>query len=192
MKLGRGESSCRNLNDCARRRRSRGGSANSGIAAEIDGELRKAWFVSKEEPMPGFDVPMDQVERAQKLLLEWDASEEYCARRFAALMPVIAGSLSAVCSPIPHSESNHGISGQDRPDREEYYCDIVIITRPKDGTKRSILYRIGSLSVVDGIEQTCWAKAPQSESTGYGFHVIPELDVSLTEIRTAGVVFASE
>src|SRR5216684_4870813 len=33
-------------------------------------------------------------------------------------MPVITGSLSAVCSQVPHSESNDGISGQDRLDRE--------------------------------------------------------------------------
>jgi hypothetical protein len=33
-------------------------------------------------------------------------------------MPIIAGALSAVCSPVSHSESGDGISGQDRPDRE--------------------------------------------------------------------------
>src|SRR6267143_4922526 len=33
-------------------------------------------------------------------------------------MPVIAGALSPVCSPVARSESGHGISGQDRPDRE--------------------------------------------------------------------------
>ncbi|HEX4708602.1 MAG TPA: DUF2007 domain-containing protein, partial [Candidatus Udaeobacter sp.] len=50
--------------------------ANAGIAAEIDNELlEKLWFVSKEESDARIHVPMDQLERAQKLLLEWDASE---------------------------------------------------------------------------------------------------------------------
>ena len=50
--------------------------ANTGIAAEIDDELlEKLWFVSKEESDARIHVPMDQLERAQKLLLEWDASE---------------------------------------------------------------------------------------------------------------------
>ena len=49
---------------------------NAGIAVEIDDELlEKLWFVSKEESDARIDVPMDQLERAQKLLLEWDASE---------------------------------------------------------------------------------------------------------------------
>jgi hypothetical protein len=50
--------------------------ANAGIAAEINDELlEKLWFVSKEESDARIHVPMDQLERAQKLLLEWDASE---------------------------------------------------------------------------------------------------------------------
>src|SRR6266550_9098757 len=60
--------------------------ANAGIAAEIDDELlEKLWFVSKEEADARIHVPMDQLERAQKLLLEWTRPKEYCARQFAAL-----------------------------------------------------------------------------------------------------------
>src|SRR5258708_17568922 len=42
-------------------------------------------------------------------------------------MRLIAGSLPAVCSRISHSESGHGIPGQDRPDREEILLREVSI-----------------------------------------------------------------
>ena len=59
------------LNDCAKATPIQRRLANAGIAAEIDDELlEKLWFVSKEEADARIDVPVDQVERAQKLLLE--------------------------------------------------------------------------------------------------------------------------
>ena len=55
------------LNDCAKAAPIQRRLANAGIAAEIDDELlEKLWFVSKEESDARIDVPMDQLERAQK------------------------------------------------------------------------------------------------------------------------------
>src|SRR5581483_2315049 len=48
----------------------------AGIPAEIHDELGKEalWFVSKPEAGARLEVPSDQFERAEDLLLEWDAS----------------------------------------------------------------------------------------------------------------------
>src|SRR5882757_3131839 len=89
--------------------------ANAGIAAEIDDELlEKLWFVSKEESDARIHVPMDQLERAQRLLLEWDASEGIL--REAIRCPECQ-SLQVHYPQFAH-RSNDGISGQDRLDRE--------------------------------------------------------------------------
>src|SRR5438105_15697462 len=49
----------------------------AGIGAEIHDELRleKLWFVSKPATGARLEVPATQFERAEQLLLDWDAAE---------------------------------------------------------------------------------------------------------------------
>lgn len=129
----------------------------AGIAAEIDDELfDKLWFVSKEEADLRIDVPADQVERAQQLLLEWDAAEgilreaircpecrslqvHYPQFAHRSLIPNLVMGLAAKIGLID----------------KEYYCESCHYTWPKHGTKSSILYpEREPYRFIDGIEQT--------------------------------------
>ena len=49
----------------------------AGIAAELHDELRleKLWFVAKDGATTRVEVPASQFERAEQLLLDWDACE---------------------------------------------------------------------------------------------------------------------
>jgi hypothetical protein len=129
----------------------------AGIVAEIDDELfDKLWFVSKEEADVRIDVPVDQAERAEQLLLEWDAAEGILrdaircpeCRSLQVHYPQFAHR-SLVPNLVMGFLAKIGLI------EKEYYCDNCHYTWPKDGTKRSILdperkpYRF-----VDGIEQT--------------------------------------
>src|SRR2546421_10615234 len=51
--------------------------ADCGLQAEIHDELRleKLWFVSKPGCGVRLEVPAEQFERAEQLLLDWDAAE---------------------------------------------------------------------------------------------------------------------
>ena len=129
----------------------------AGITAEIDDELfEKLWFVSKEDADVRIDVPADQVERAQQLLLEWDATEgilrnaircpecrslkvHYPQFAHQSLIPNLAMGFLAKLGLI----------------EKEYYCENCHYTWPKEGTRRSILYpEREPYRFVDGIEQT--------------------------------------
>src|SRR5712671_3515432 len=131
--------------------------ANAGIAAEIDDELlEKLWFVSKEESDARIHVPMDQLESAQKLLLEWDAAEGILrdaircpeCRSLQVHYPQFAHE-----SLIPNLVM--GFLAKIGLIEKKYYCEKCQYTWPKVGTKRSILYPDREpYRFVDGIEQT--------------------------------------
>jgi hypothetical protein len=145
------------LNDSAKAESIRKRLVRAGVAAEIDDELfEKLWFVSKEEADLRIDVPADQVERAQQLLLEWDAAEGILheaircpeCRSLQVHYPQFAHR-----SLIPNLVM--GFLAKIGLIEKEYYCDNCHYTWPKDGTKRSILYpERKPYRFVDGIEQT--------------------------------------
>jgi len=158
------------LDDCAKAAPIQRRLANAGIAAEIDDELlEKLWFVSKEESDARIDVPMDQLGRAQKLLLEWDASEGIL--REAIRCPECR-SLQVHYPQFAHRSLipnlMMGFLARIGLIEKEYYCENCHYTWPKDGTKRSILYpERKPYRFVDGIEQTMLRPKPaRSESTG--------------------------
>jgi hypothetical protein len=99
---------------------------------------------------------VDQVERAEQLLLEWDAAEGILrdaircpeCRSLQVHYPQFAHR-----SLIPNLVM--GFLAKIGLIEKEYYCDNCHYTWPKDGTKRSILYpERKPYRFVDGIEQT--------------------------------------
>jgi hypothetical protein len=142
----------------------------AGIAAEIDDELfEKLWFVSKEEADLRIDVPADQVERAQQLLLEWDAAEGIL--REAIRCPECR-SLQVHYPQFAHRSLTPnlvmGFLAKVGLIEKEYYCDNCHYTWPKHGTKRSILDpEREPYCFVDGIEQTMSGpRRAQTQSAG--------------------------
>ena len=129
----------------------------AGIVAEIDDELfDKLWFVSKEEADVRIDVPVDQAERAEQLLLEWDAAEGIL--REAIRCPE-CGSLQVHYPQFAHESLIPnlvmGFLAKIGLIEKKYYCEKCQYTWPKVGTKRSILYPDREpYRFVDGIEQT--------------------------------------
>lgn len=129
----------------------------AGIDAEINSELfEKLWFVSPEEADVRIDVPVDQVDRAQQLLLEWDAAEGIL--RDAIRCPE-CGSLQVHYPQFAHRSLIPnlvmGFLAKIGLIEKEYYCEKCQYTWPKDGTKHSILYpEREPYRFADGIEQT--------------------------------------
>ena len=168
---------------------------NAGIAVEIDDELlEKLWFVSKEESDARIDVPMDQLGRAQKLLLEWDASEGIL--REAIRCPECR-SLQVHYPQFAHRSLipnlMMGFLARIGLIEKEYYCENCHYTWPKDGTKRSICIRRESpiVSSTESNKPCCGRSRRDPSPRANGLPRYPELGLSLTEIRTAGVVIAS-
>lgn len=157
-------------NDCAKAQPIQRRLVRASIAAEIDDELlEKLWFVSKEEADVRIVVPADQVERAEQLLLEWDAAEGILreaircpeCRSLQVHYPQFAHR-----SLIPNLVM--GFLAKIGLIEKEYYCDNCHYTWPKAGTKRSILYpERKPYRFVDGIEQTRSRPQPaQSQAAG--------------------------
>ena len=76
---------------------------------------------------------------------------------------------------------------------KEYYCENCHYTWPKDGTKRSICIRRESpiVSSTESNKPCCGRSRRDPSPRANGLPRYPELGLSLTEIRTAGVVMAS-
>jgi hypothetical protein len=129
----------------------------AGIDAKINDQLfEKLWFVSPKEADVRIEVVANQIDRAQELLLEWDAAEgilretircpecwslqvHYPQFAHESLIPnLVIGFLARV-----------GLI------EKKYYCEKCQYTWPKVGTKRSTLYpEREPYRFVDGIEQT--------------------------------------
>jgi len=134
------------------------------------------------------------LEARPKLLLEWDASEGIL--REAIRCPECQ-SLQVHYPQFAHRSLIPNLMRDfwpNRLDRRRNTIARTVITRgQKTEPKRSILYlERKPYRFVDGIEQTLLRPKPaQSESRANGLQRYPELGLSLTEIRTAGVVIAS-
>ena len=161
------------LNDCAKAAPIQRRLANAGIAAEIDDELlEKLWFVSKEESDARIDVPMDQLERAQKLLFEWDASEGILREAIRCpecrSLQVHSSPQFAHSSLIPNLMM--GFLCQDRLFRSRRnIIQRTVITRGRktEPSASGFCIRRKLIVFVDGIKQTMLRPKPaQSESTG--------------------------
>ena len=110
----------------------------AGIAAEIHDEpgLGKLWFVSKKEAGVRIEVPADQFERAEQLLVDWDALES--AVREAIHCPECKSLLVDYPQVTRQSISTNvamGLAAELGLVDREYYCRDCHFTWPKEGTK---------------------------------------------------------
>jgi len=127
--------------------------------------LQRQWFVRKGEAGISVEVPGDQFERAEKLLLAWDAAEGLlrdvirCPEckslrvqypqfaRHSSLTNVMLGLASAL-----------GIV------EKEYYCENCHFTWPKEGTRsRRDQPELAPYYFIKGVEQTTLRPQPNTE-----------------------------
>jgi len=107
----------------------------NGIPAEVHEELRleKLWFVPKGAAGARLEVPTDQFERAENLLLHWDAAEG--ALREAIRCPE-CGSLRVDYPQVTHKSMMTnlalGLASSVGMVEKEFYCQDCHYTWPKD------------------------------------------------------------
>src|SRR5437868_11877945 len=140
--------------------------AASGIQPEIHDELRleKLWLVSKPAAGVRLEVPADQFERAEQLLLDWDAAED--ALREAIRCPECKS--LRVDYPqftrksfIPNLLT--GLSAKLGLVEKEFYCEDCHYTWPKEGTRpRAARAHLAPYYFIEGVEQTTLRPQPQS------------------------------
>jgi len=131
--------------------------SEAGIAAEIHEELRleKLWFVPKTGAGARLEVPADQFERAEQLLVDWDATEgvmggaircpeckslrvDYPQFTRKSLLTNLAVGLAAEVGLV----------------EKEFYCHDCHYTWPKEGTKPSpVRPHMAPHYFIEGVEQ---------------------------------------
>ncbi len=112
--------------------------AAAGIPGEIHEELRleKLWFVSRKSAGARIEVPADQFERAENLLLNWDAAEG--ALRDAIRCPECKSLRVEYPQAAHHSLLTNlgpGLLAQLGLVQRDYYCEDCHYTWPKEGTR---------------------------------------------------------
>lgn len=142
--------------------------AESGVQSEIHDELRleKLWFVSKPATGVRLEVPANQFERAQQLLLNWDVAEG--ALREAIRCPECKSLRVDYPQFTRKSMLTNvaiGLVAELGLVDKEYYCGDCHYTWPKEGTKpRRDRPNMSPHYFIQGIEQTKAAKPEQAES----------------------------
>ena len=141
----------------------------NGVHAEVHDELRleKLWYASKPNCGVRLEVPADEFERAEQLLLDWDMAEG--ALREAIRCPEckslrIQYPAFAHKSVIPNVVM--GFLARLGGVHEEYYCEDCHFTWPKEGTKASKLRpHMAPYYFIEGVEQSgLGGEQPRPES----------------------------
>jgi predicted Zn-ribbon and HTH transcriptional regulator len=130
----------------------------SGLQAEIHDELRleKLWFVSKPAAGVRIEVPVQQSERAQQLLLAWDMAEQTLQ---GAIRCPECKSLRVDYPQFTRKSMftnlAMGLMAELRLVDKEYYCQDCHYTWPKDGAKPSRARpHMAPYFFIEGVEQT--------------------------------------
>jgi hypothetical protein len=144
--------------DCAKAEPIQHRLAEAGIAAEIHDELRleKLWFVSKPDCGARIEVPANQFERAEQMLVEWDASEG--ALRDAIHCP----ECKSLRVDYPQFTRKSlltnlamGVAAEVGLVEKDYYCEDCHFTWPKEGTKpRRDRPNMAPYYFIEGVDQT--------------------------------------
>ena len=132
--------------------------ADFGIAAEIHDELhlQKLWFASKPESGVRIEVPCDQFERAEQMLIDWDRGEGALreaircpeCRSLRVEYPQFTGK-----SFIPNVMM--GLLAAVGRVQKQFYCHDCHYTWPKEGTKPSAARpNAAPYYFIEGVEQT--------------------------------------
>lgn len=140
----------------------------TGIPAQIHDELRleKLWFIPKKGAGWRLEVPADQFERAEQLLLDWDAAEGLM--REAIRCP----ECKSLRVDYPQFARNSlltnlaiGLMSQVGLVEKDYYCQDCHYTWPKEGSRpRRNRAHLAPYYFIDGVEQT--GQRPQTAQSG--------------------------
>jgi hypothetical protein len=132
--------------------------ADAGIPAEIHDELRleKLWFASKHACGIRLEVPADQFERAEDMLVNWDTKEG--ALRDAIHCP----ECKSLRVDYPQFTRKSlltnlamGIAANVGLMEKEYYCEDCHFTWPKEGTRpRRNRPNMAPYYFIEGVDQS--------------------------------------
>ena len=141
----------------------------SGVQAEIHDELRleKLWFVSKPSTGVRIEVPADQFERAERLLIDWDRADAFL--REAIRCPECK-SLRVEYPQVTHKSMltnlAMGLAAEVGLLEKDYYCEDCHFTWPKEGTKpRRDRHHMAPYYFIEGVEQTQSGNGQPATST---------------------------
>jgi len=129
-----------------------------GIPAEIHVELglEKLWYISKAGAGPRIEVPMEDFERANRLLLDWDAAEGVL--RDAIRCPECKSLRVLYPQFAIHSLLTNlalGLTAKLGLFEKHYYCEACHYTWPKQGARpRRDRPNMAPYYFIEGIEQT--------------------------------------
>jgi len=139
----------------------------TGITSEIHDELRleKLWFVPKRGAGSRIEVPGDQFERAEQLLLDWDDTENLM--RDAIRCPECRSLRVGYPQFARHSLLTNlvaGLMAELGLVEKQFYCEDCHFTWPKEGARpgRNRVHT-APYYFIDGIEQTPLNRPAQSE-----------------------------
>jgi hypothetical protein len=146
------------FNDRARAEAIRQRLAQAGIPAELHDELRheKLWAACKGDCGVRLEVPAEQFERAENLLVEWDTKDG--ALRDAIHCPE-CGSLRVEYPQYTRksllTNLAMGVAANVGLVEKDYYCEECHFTWPKEGTKlRRDRSNMAPYYFIEGVEQT--------------------------------------
>jgi len=130
----------------------------AGINAEIHDELRleKLWLACKDDCGVRLEVPANQFERAEDLLVEWDTKEG--ALRDAIHCPE-CGSLRVEYPQYTRksllTNLAMGVAANVGLVEKDYYCEECHFTWPKEGTKpRRNRPNMAPYYFIEGVDQS--------------------------------------
>ena|SRR5437899_9511879 len=132
--------------------------AQAGIAAEIHDErgLQRLWFVPKPQCLVRVEVPADQFETGEQLLVDWDQAEG--ALRGAIHCPECKSLLVEYPQVTRKSVMTNlamGLAAELGLIERQYYCQECHFTWPKEGTKpRPGRPHMAPYYFIEGVEQT--------------------------------------
>jgi hypothetical protein len=130
----------------------------AGIAAELHDEIRfeKLWFVDKPDCGMRIEVPADQFERAEQMLVEWDAAEDalhdaiHCPECKSLRVYYPQFTRKSMLTNLAM-----GMAAEVGLMDKEYFCEDCHFTWPKEGTKpRRDRPHMAPYYFIEGIEQT--------------------------------------
>lgn len=140
----------------------------AGIPASLEGPsvLQKFWFVSSRRAGQRLMVPAECFERAEQLLLDWDAAERALGH---AIRCPECGSLRVDYPQFAHNSllTNlaMGVVAKLGLIQTEYYCEDCHFTWPMEGAKpRRKNHHLAPYYFIEGIEQT--SRSDSSSSRG--------------------------
>jgi|ERR1041385_581009 hypothetical protein len=130
----------------------------AGIAAEIHDErgLERLWFVPKPKAAVRLDVPADQFERGEQLLVNWDSKEGalhdaiHCPECKSLLVQYPQLARKSVLTNLAM-----GLAAELGLIEKQYYCQECHFTWPKEGSvPRPGRPNMAPYYFIEGVEQT--------------------------------------